>query len=59
MEKEENENVASINVWNSRYNVCKYFDKYNEVHISSKSTFIPEYGDVNTCKNFYTHEYMK
>ena len=52
MEKEENENVASINVWNSRYNVCKYFDKYNEVHISSKSTFIPEYGDVNTCKKF-------
>ena len=46
IEKEEKEDVKSINAWSSRYNSCKYFNKYNQVYVNAKSTFIPEYRDV-------------
>lgn len=47
--KREKENVETINAQNPRYNIWKDFDICNEVHINPKSTFIPEYGDVNRC----------
>ena len=42
------------NVWNSKYNIYKVLNKYEELHVEIKNKSIPEHRDTNVCNMFYT-----